>query len=206
MNVKPSIGFFTKDGNPVFTDKVTTVLEWMTANPHFATPSPTLPIVQTSFDGYKAATAEAAQGGVENTAIRNARRTELVSLLRPLANYVSSTANGDLETLISSGFPVQKTANTPIGPLPAPDAPRVSQGPVTGSAKARTKPVYGALSYLWRLALASAPTVYVKTTQTSGARIGFNGLTAGQEYKAEVNAFGAAGTSDWSDAGSLMVI
>jgi hypothetical protein len=56
----------------------------------------------------------------ENTAIRNARRPELVSLLRQLANYVSATANGNLETLISSGFPIQKTTRTPIGPLPAP--------------------------------------------------------------------------------------
>src|SRR5438874_2913642 len=190
MNVKPAIGSFTKDGEAPFTDKVTTLLEWMKLNPNYTTPSPTLTVVQTAFDAYKVATANATQGGVENTAIRNARRAELVALLHQLASYVSATANGNLEILISSGFPIQKTGRTPVGPLPAPQAPFVHQGPVTGAAKAVTKPLYGAFSYTWRLALASAPTVFVQTIQTSGARVPFSGLTAGETYNVEVNAFG----------------
>jgi hypothetical protein len=205
MNVKPAIGFLTKDGEAPFTDKVTTILEWMKNNPKYPTPSPTLAVVQTAFDAYKVATADAAQGGKENTAIRNARRAELVSLLRQLANYVSATANGDMEALLSSGFPPQKDVRTPIGPLPAPNAPVVSQGPVTGSATAVTTPVYGAFTYNWRLALASAPTVYVQTKQSTGARFTFEGLTPGQVYNVELNAVGAAGISNWSDDGSLMV-
>lgn len=196
MNVKPAIGFLTKDGDAPFTDKVTTILEWMTGNPKYATPSPTLAVVQTAFNAYKVATAEAAQGGVANTTIRDARRAELVSLLRQLANYVSATADGDLETLTSSGFPIQKTSRTPIGPLPAPNAPSVSQGPITGSLSAVVPPVYGGFTYNWRLALASAPTVYVQTAQTTAARTTFGDLTPGQLYNMEVNAVGAAGTSD----------
>ena len=205
MNVKPAIGFLTKDGEAPFTDKVTTILEWMKNNPKYTTPSPTLAVVQTAFDAYKVAAADAAQGGVENTAIRNARRAELVSLLRQLANYVSATANGDKETLLSSGFPAQKDVRTPIGPLPAPNAPAVTQGPVTGSLTAASPPVYGASAYNWRIALASAPTVYVQTKQSTGARVTFEGLTPGQVYNIELNAVGAAGISDWSDDGSLMV-
>ena len=81
MNVKPAIGFLTKDGEAPFTDKVTTLLEWMTNNAKYPTPTPALTVVQTAFDAYKVATADAAQGGKENTTIRNARRAELVSLL-----------------------------------------------------------------------------------------------------------------------------
>lgn len=206
MNVKPAIGFFTKDGEAPFTDKVTTLLEWMTANPKYPTPSPTLAVVQTAFSAYKVATAEAAQGGVANTAARDARRAELVSLLRQLANYVSATANGDLETLISSGFPIQKPDRNPIGPLPAPFAPAMAQGPVTGSLSAVVSPIYGGFTYNWRLALASAPTVFVQTAQTTAARVLFTGLTAGQLYNVEVNVVGAAGTSDWSDDGQMMVV
>ena len=125
MNVKPAIGFLTKDGEAPFTDKVTTILKWMTGNDKYKTPSPTLDVVQTAFDAYKVATADASQGGKENTAIRDARRAELVALLRQLANYVSATANGDMETLLSSGFPTQKPTRTPIGPLPAPHAARM---------------------------------------------------------------------------------
>ena len=127
-------------------------------------------------------------------------------MLRQLANYVSATANGDLETLISSGFPIQKTTRTPVGPLPPPYAPYLSQGPVTGSLRAVLSPVYGAFTYNWRLALASAPNVYVKTAQTTGGRVMFEGLTPGQTYFLQANALGAAGTSDWSDVATLMVV
>jgi hypothetical protein len=206
MNVKPAIGFLTKDGEAPFTDKVTTLLAWMAGNPKYPTPTPTLIVVQTAFDAYKVATTDAALGGKENTTARNARRAELVSLLRQLANYVSSTANGDLETLISSGFPTQKTVRTPIGPLPAPDAPIVSQGPLMGTLRAVITPVNGAYAYNWRLALASAPTVYVQTAQTTGGRNTFDSLTPGEVYNVDANAVGSAGTSDWSDVGSLRVI
>jgi hypothetical protein len=206
MNVKPSIGFLTKDGEAPFTDKVTTLLEWMTGNTKYPTPTPALAVVQTAFSAYKVATADAALGGKEKTAARDARRAELVSLLRQLANYVSATANGDLEALISSGFPIQKPVRTPIGLLPAPDAPNVSQGMLTGTLRAVISPLNGAYAYNWRIALASAPTVYVQTAQTTGGRNTFEDLTPGQVYNVEANAVGSAGTSDWSDVGSLMVI
>jgi hypothetical protein len=206
MNVKPAIGFLTKDGDAPFTDKVSTIIEWMTNNTKYPTPLPTLAAVTTAFNAYKTATADAAQGGKENIAARNARRAELVSLLRQLANYVSSTANGDMEVLLSSGFPVQRPNRTPIGPLPAPFPPIALQGPITGSLRGVTSPVYGASTYNWRLALASDPTKYVQTAQTTAARVEFDGLTAGAVYNVDVNAVGAAGTSDWSDVGTLMVI
>ncbi len=206
MTVKPSIGFLTKDGQPLFTDKVTTLLKWTGNNPNYPTPIPALTVVQTAFDAYKVATADAAQGGKENTAIRNARRNELVSLLRQLANYVSATANGDLEILISSGFPIQKPTRAPVGPLSAPNTPILTQGPVTGSVRGVIPPVYGAFSYNWRLALASAPNVYVQTAQTTGGRITFSSLTPGQVYNVDVNAVGSAGTSNWSNVSKLMAL
>jgi hypothetical protein len=206
MNVKPAIGFLTKDGEAGFTEKVATILEKMKRNSKYPSPMPTLEVVQAAFDSYKLATAVAAQGGKENIAARNARRAELVSLLRQLASYVSATANGDLEALISSGFPIQKPSRTPIGNLPTPQAPRVSQGPVTGSLKAVTKPVYGGSTYNWRVALASAPTVFVQTAQTTGARAAFYDLTAGEIYNVDVNVVGTAGTSDYSDDGTMRIV
>lgn len=178
----------------------------MTNNPKYPTPSPTLAAVQTAFDSYKVAAADAVQGGKQNTAIRDSRRGELVGLLRQLASYVSATANGDLEALMSSGFPIQKPSRAPIGPLPAPEAPVLSQGPVTGNLAAVAPPVHGASSYNWSIALASAPDKDVQTAQTTGARASFTGLTAGQIYLVSLNAVGAAGISDWSDSGSMMVV
>ncbi len=53
----------------------------------------------------------------------------------------------------------------------------------------------GAYAYNWRVALASAPTVYVQTTQATGARHTFVGLTGGEIYNVELNALGSAGAS-----------
>lgn len=206
MNIKPAISFLTKDGEASFTEKVSTILEHLKNNPNYPTPTPALPAVETAFAAYKVATAEAVQGGVENTAIRDAKRAELTGLLRQLASYVNGTANGDLPKLLSSGFPTQKPVRTPIGPLPAPGTPVVTQGAVTGALTASAPPVYGASSYNWNLALETAPEVTVQTAQTTGARAQFSGLTPGKVYLVSLNAVGAAGVSDWSDAGSLMVI
>ena len=206
MNIKPAIGFLTSDGQALFAEKVTTILEHLKNNPHFPTPTPTLAVVQTAFDTYKVAAAEAVQGGRDNTAIRNSRRAELVALLRQLASYVNGTASENLDALLSSGFPIQKTARTPVGPLPAPGAPVITQGAVSGTITVAAPPVHGASSYNWSVALESAPDVEVQTAQTTGARAEFGGLTPGKVYVVSLNAVGAAGVSNWSDFGSLMVI
>ena len=205
MNVKPAINFLTRDGQAPFTEKVTTILEWMKSNPAFPAPTPTLAVVEAAFEDYKVTTAYAAQGGTQNIAVRNARRAELVALLRPLASYVNGAANGNMEKLLSSGFPVQKPVRTPVGPLPPPVAPIVRQGAVTGSIAAAAPPVHGTSSYNWSVALKSTPDADVQTAQTTGARADFRGLTPGQTYLVCLNAVGSAGTSDWSDTGSLMV-
>ena len=52
----------------------------------------------------------------------------------------------------------------------------------------------------------SAPDKSVQTQQTPGGKAQFDGLTPGEDYSVTVNAVGAAGTSDWSDAATLIVI
>ena len=88
---------------------------------------------------------------------------------------------------------MQKPSRTPIGPLPAPEAPVLWQGPVTGSLGASASPLDGAFSYNWSLALASAPDTDVQTAQTTGARVSCTGLIPGQIYVVSPNAVGATG-------------
>lgn len=206
MNVKPAIGFMTKDSDAQLDQDVETIIASMTGNANFPTPSPTLAVITTALSAFTVALADAANGGVEKTAIKNARRAELVSLLRQLSSYVFATADGDMTKLLSSGFPAQKTNRSPIGPLPAPASPVLSQGPVSGSLGASTPPVNGAYIYNWRVALASAPTTYVKQVQSTAASNTFDGLTPGQVYNVQLNAVGTAGASDWSGPGELMII
>ena len=204
--VKPSISFLKRDSNSRLIVDAGNIITSMTGNTNFPTPDPTLTVVTTARDAYVVAQQEAMHRDQEKVAVRNAKRAELVSLLRQLANYVESKSNGDMAILLSSGFPAQKTPRTPIGPVAAPFAPRLRQGSVSGVLIARTGKIAGASAYNWRIALASAPTVDVQTAQTTGARHEFPGLTPGQTYLVQVNALGAAGASDFSTASTLMVI
>ena len=58
--------------------------------------------------------------GIERVTALIARRAELVALVRELASYVQVECKGDLEVLVSSGFPIQKPVRNPIGELPVP--------------------------------------------------------------------------------------
>ena len=51
-------------------------------------------------------------------------------------------------------------------------------GPQTGQLTATSAPVFGAYSYNWRVALKSAPNVFVREVQTTAASNTFEGLTA----------------------------
>jgi hypothetical protein len=206
MVIKPAISFLTADSDPLLASDGQTIVTALTDNLSYPNPSPALPVVQAAVDAFNVAIANAAKGGTELTAIKNAKRAELVALLRQLALYVSATCGGDLAKLLSSGYPVQKPTRTPVGPLPAPVTPVVTQGNLSGSLDAATTPMAGAVSYGWRVALASAPDVDVQTMQTSAASTEFDGLTPGLAYIVEVNALGAAGTSDWSNTAQIIVV
>jgi hypothetical protein len=93
-----------------------------------------------------------------------------------------------------------------IGQLPAPQAPILRQATASGSITAATPPLYGGALYTTRLALNSAPDVYVQTKQSTGARFDFSGLTPGAVHNVEMMVNGSAGPSDWSDASSIRVI
>ena len=140
------------------------------------------------------------------TLAKSTRRAELVALLRALASYVQVACNGNLEVLVSSGFPIQKPVRTPIGQLPVPSGLTVSLGTYSGQLNAGVPPVFGAAVYNWRMTTAAAPTVVVQSAQTTAASNTFTGLTPGVVYNVDVNAVGAAGPSDWSEPVSQMVL
>ena len=207
MIVKPAIRYLLEASDAQIIVIVNTALAAILANVAiFATPVPALATIQTALAAFIVAVQEAALGGPAQTAIKNAKRADLAALMRLLANYVGAVANGDLGILLLSGLPNQKPTREPIGPLPKPQPPIALQGPNSGTLAAGTAPVYGAGSYNWRLALTSAPTVYVRTAQTTAARADFTGLTAPERYNVTVNAVGSPGTTDWSDDGTTMIV
>lgn len=164
-----------------------------------------MPILTTANTDFAQAIADAAGGGKEFTSAKYAKRAIVVSLMRQLASYVAVACQDDMTKLLSSGFPVQKPNRTPAVVPPTPGTPSCTQL-LTGQVMASAGPSAGAYIYNSRAALASAPTVYVQHQQSTGSKVTYSDLTPGQVYLFEFNAVGTAGTSDWSDAGSLMVI
>jgi hypothetical protein len=69
-----------------------------------------------------------------------------------------------------------------------------------------TRRLRGSYTYCFRVALASAPTVYIQTVPTTSIRHTFEGLTPGQAYVVDVCGIGSAGEGAYSPAVSHMVI
>ena len=206
MLVKPAIGFLMTDSDAQVITDTQTIVNSMTDNHAYTSPSPALAAITTAINDFSVAVANAADGGTTLTAIKNAKRKALVGLVRHLASYVHVTSNGDMAVLLSSGFPTQKPVRTPVGILPAPVPPYLQQGGRSGDLVASVTPIPNCSSYTWRLALSSAPDSYLQTVQTTAASNTFSGLTPGQTYSVDACAFGSAGTGDWSDTSALMIV
>jgi hypothetical protein len=206
MIVKAATGFLTDSNDARLITDVQGAITGMTDNPNFPSPAPSLKAVGAALGAFTDAVAAAVNRGKVETAAKNARRAELASLMRQLASYVTLTSDGDMEKLLSSGFPYQKPVRNRVGTLPAPAAPTLRIGMKSGELDATVPPIYGAGSYNWRVALASKPDTFVQTAQTTGGRYTFQGLTPGQAYNVEANAVGAAGPGDWSDLSTAIVV
>jgi hypothetical protein len=82
----------------------------------------------------------------------------------------------------------------------------VSLGFLSGGLDGSVAPVFGALTYNWRLTTAAQPDVVVQAKQTSAASVAFTGLTPGVIYRLQANAVGTAGTSPWTGPVTQMVV
>ena len=203
MNVKPAIQWINTDSDALFLNNAGVVLQSMDENVAiYATPTPSLAVVQSALDDVSNAIAATVNGGPPATLIKNNLRLVAGNLVRQLASYVTVACLGDMANLILSGFPPQKSTHTPVGPLPQPQGLKVSHGPQLSQLVARVKPLFGAVNYTFRLT-PNTPGAVPVVVQTTAANYTFTNLTAGVTYKIEVSALGTAGASDWSNPASL---
>ncbi|MBV9009058.1 MAG: hypothetical protein JO354_07825 [Verrucomicrobia bacterium] len=202
--VKPTVNFLSTSTDSDLALSVSAIIKGMTNNPVYPNPLPSLVTIDTARAAFVSAITDASFGGVLQTATKNARRAELVSLVRQLASYVAVACGGDLVSLLSSNFPIHKPTRDPIGRPDRPPMPKLSHGDQSGKIKASTKPVRGVFIYNWTVGLASDLGTITQQAQSTGAKISFNGLTPGQIYLVAVNAVGAAGLSDFSEPAPLM--
>src|SRR2546430_7608479 len=101
MKAKVNIGF-SRTPDSELDERAKGIIEKLTGNGDFPTPSPTLATVQTALDDYSKALGM--QRGQARTDTTRVRRATLEDLLQKLGTYVNTTADGDESKLINSGF------------------------------------------------------------------------------------------------------
>lgn len=185
-------------------DFATTVVTKLTNNTSYPTPAVPLATITTDNNTFVAAMAAAAQGGTQLTAAKNAAREALMELLRSQAAYVLSTAQNDLEVILSSGFEVNKTDRT-RRPLTKPAITNIDNFAST-QLMVRMSPVDNARSYEVRTRVGSAEWQNAGVfTKSRGVLL--DNLTPGATYDVQARAVGGTtGYSDWSDPVSHMAM
>ena len=180
----------------------TDIIDGLTGNAAFPTPTPSLASLGTATTNFTTALAAMAQGGTQATAAKNAARETLLGLLRQEANYVQGAANNVLATILSSGFEVVSTDHTSV-PLETPSIVKILNEAST-QLVLRVTPITNAKAYETRYS--TTPGVWQSGgISTQARRIIVEGLTPGTIYTMSVRAIGGStGHSDWSDPVSHM--
>jgi nucleoid-associated protein YgaU len=203
---KPSITFVERSSDDNLATISGRILAGMTANTAYPAPVPTLVTLTTARAAFVAAVNANDRGRIA-IAGRDKARSQLGQVLRDLALYVQQQSNGDLVTVLSSGYPAQRTRGAAVQTAPgAPTGIRLQQGRLSGQIAGLCDRVAGAMLYQWRFATAQAPTVYTQTDTASKARVTFANLVPGTQYLVQVRACGKRGSSDWSNAVTVYAV
>jgi hypothetical protein len=181
------------------------VISSLTGNANFTSTNPTLPAATASVDALEGAKEAAMGGGKTEKLILKQANAATVDLFRQMVTSVENQGQSDRAILSSSGFNVTKVPE-PVGPIGPPAPPKVIRTKEPGTIKAMIPKVRGVTSVNWRIALESAPTVYLETVQTSAGHYTFRDLTGGATYLVQASVVSTNGQSAWGPTSALMAL
>jgi len=191
-----STGKYTDAG---LSSKTNFIVDQMTGNSQFATPTPSLKEVTDTNNAYIAALGKVEYGSKADTVVKNNLRAALTVLLKLLADYVQTTSNGDEAIILSSGFDVNKKSTT-VGRLDKPEGFTVKQdgnkGSVYLSCYAVTNAVFYEFQYM-ELPV-TATSVWIQRSSTK-SKLLLDGLNSGKQYSFRAAAAGSDPSRMWSD-------
>ena len=187
---------FDKMTDTEFDAKTEEIVDAMSTNSNFTTPTPALAVVTTARVAFRDAIIAAGDGSrLAHLQKRNARKA-LHSLMKELAGYVQSVTLGDAEKIKSGawGYTV-KSSPLPVPGTPTGLAPRLTnfkgRVPLKWKGKARSFNVW--------MSTGNNPFKWELVTTTTKTRYNVDNLTTGTQYWFTVSAVGAAGESTKSD-------
>ncbi|MCL4641362.1 MULTISPECIES: fibronectin type III domain-containing protein [Olivibacter] len=184
-----------------------TILQAMTSNTNFPEPSPSLTEVQDAVTDYQEKLAKASQKGSPlDVSIKNESKEGLGSVLKRLAFYVNSVAEGNMPMLLSSGFSLSAQPIAGLIP-PIPTRLRLTDGPLSGQIRFDFDKIAGRVIYEYSNAKErdeSGMFVWSDRKTTTSTRNILSGLQPGTTYYVRVRAVNSNGPGDWCEPVSLM--
>lgn len=180
-------------------EKASFVIESMTGNVNFTTPSPTLAAMLTETNGLFTAITKAEQGTRAQKKDRDDKTIALAVSLTQLAGYVTSVAGSNETAMLSSGFDLER-AKTPIGPLGQVENVRIRTTGVTGEVDIRCKKLRGA--YVYEVQMTLTPDVeasWLPAATVTKARVLKIGLPSLKVHYFRIAGIGTSGQGPWSE-------
>ncbi len=183
-------------------NKANHIVDKMTGNGNYPSPVPALADVTKAADDV-----EAAQGAMDGSKIKTKERDNKVAILdatmEQLQGYVITTAKGDEEKILSSGFEISnpRTKTTKAGPLTGLTIqPTINEGEVN----LKWKPL--AKSGIKKISVSYDLITWQLKGETSKSKITLTGLTSGSMVHVRVACVNTAGSGPWSDIASCKVL
>ena len=178
------------------------VVQSMTGNPHFPTPTPTLADVITAIAAVQTAETSVLTGLKGTAVVRNDRKAVLVTLMGELGHYVQKTADADPENsaaiILSSGFSLRKS-NTR-----KPRTFAVKAGAVSGAVVVTAPLAARRASYEWQYSTDAGKT-WIEWAPSLRSHTTITGLPAGVQVQLRSRAVTKAGPSDWTQPLAIVV-
>lgn len=202
----PRINFgFDHFSGPAFNNKAGAIYEGLFENPDFPTPTPDMATFNTARLAYSNALEKAASRSVDDIAAKDKARTVLTAMLVELGNYVTLTANGDVNKLVSSRFTLRKQREAKPE-LQKPKNLKLADGINPGVINDSVDAVTGARSYSHEYTMDPLTPDSVWTVISSTSRkCTIKNLQSGMKYWFRVAAVGVRNQFNYSDVLSRIV-
>jgi len=181
------------------------VLASLLASSSFPNPIPPLADLSKAIDAFSDAIVGARGGSHADVAIKNARREDLEAVYVQLGMFVMYIANGDVELLKQSGFPVSKDRE-PVY-ISNPGNVTLINGVTSGDLDTSIAAVKGGKLYLYQITDSEPNENTVWDTRTcTRCKYTFKGLIPGKKYWVRVAATASGDQIAYSTIASQYVI
>jgi hypothetical protein len=187
---------------PALVTQAQNIVQAMTNNPSFPSPTPALTTVTQAVHDLQAAETATLSRTKGATTLRNEKRLVLVKLLEQLKGHIQTSADANVENaasmIQSAGLAVKKT------PVRAPRVFAAKPGLVSGSVTLVTHAAARRASYEWQYSTDAAKT-WLAAPSTLQSKTTIPGLTPGATVAFRFRPVTKKGEGDWSQPSSLIV-